>query len=306
MEAERSKIKVKMRVNYPICQQIKTVITTVYLLTMTPRTIPFTAKILTYQPCQCHGIPQRNRLRPPVAPRQQTVSFQQQQQQQPPPPPQQEIPAHVLPSLAIQSLAAENAMEKLSKEIVYLRNQQRIALKDRRLEALAKKKRAEERRQQHKQDLFGARQEVATLQVEKETLEEKVRVLELTVLGAEESKALMSEALKANQVVLGEQQQAMEQMRTEISSGAELLSRREAEWTVKEADLAAKMEAMRAALVKAELHVSVMAKSNEAAEERSVHCSAEDTMLRVQAIISHQLNVNSYCYLCSALVCDCC
>ena len=243
---------------------------------------------------------------PPVAPRQQTVSFQQQQQQQPPPPPQQEIPAHVLPSLAIQSLAAENAMEKLSKEIVYLRNQQRIALKDRRLEALAKKKRAEERRQQHKQDLFGARQEVATLQVEKETLEEKVRVLELTVLGAEESKALMSEALKANQVGLGEQQQAMEQMRTEISSGAELLSRREAEWTVKEADLAAKMEAMRAALVKAELHVSVMAKSNEAAEERSVHCSAEDTMLRVQAIISHQLNVNSYCYLCSALVCDCC
>lgn len=194
---------------------------------------------------------------PPLAPKQQqSVSFQPQQT------------SHILPSLAIQSLEAENAMEKLSKEIVYLRNQQRIALKNRRVEALAKKRRAEERRKKHQEDLTTAHQEVTTLQLEKRTLEDKVRVLELSLLSAEESKTLISGTLDANKEVLLEQKQAIEKLQAQLTSGEELLSEREAEWNKKEVDLIAQNETMRVALVKAELHVAVLVKSNEAAEER--------------------------------------
>jgi hypothetical protein len=223
------------------------------------------------------------------APKQQSVSFQPpetatQQQQQPP------DAAPTLPSLAVQSLEAERAMEKLSKEIVYLRNQQRIALKDRRVEARNKKLRAEERRRKHQQDLLTAHQQVAALQLENKRLGEQVAVLEVSLLGAEESKALASGALQSTKAVLVEQQQRAEQLEERVVGTAELLKQREAEWAGREADLAAKGEALRTSLVTAELHVSVMAKSNEAAEERYVQCS-RDKLVQVHQLVSYLLSV---------------
>jgi hypothetical protein len=172
------------------------------------------------------------------------------------------------PSLAAQSLEAESAMEKLSKEIVYLRNQQRLALKDRREEARNKKLRAEERRKQHNKQLEDATLQVTTLQIEKKNLEEKVGIIETTLMGAEEARALLTSALDANKVVLESQKQELQASQEQVTRGEELLAQKEAVWAKERAELVEKLEAQRTRLVSAELHVSLMAKSNEAAEER--------------------------------------
>ena len=159
-------------------------------------------------------------------------------------------------------------MEKLSKEIVYLRNQQRLALKDRREEARNKKLRAEERRKQHNKQLEDATLQVTTLQIEKKNLEEKVGILETTLMGAEEARALLTSALDANKVVLESQKQELQASQEQVTRGEELLAQKEAVWAKERAELVEKLEAQRTRLVSAELHVSLMAKSNEAAEER--------------------------------------
>jgi hypothetical protein len=175
-----------------------------------------------------------------------------------------------LPSLAVQSLEAEKEMDKLSKEIVFLRNQQRIALKDRRIEARGKKTRAEERRVQYQLDLAEALQKVTMLQLAKKSLEEKVDVLEVSLLGSKESKALVSGALEASKTVILEQQQVVADMQASMTSSELLATLKEAEWNKKQSDMVDKMEELRTSLVTAQLHVSVMAKSNEASEERWV------------------------------------
>ena len=184
------------------------------------------------------------------------------------------VPQHVFPSLAMQSLEAENAMDKLSKEILYLRNQQRVALKQRRIEARNKKLRADERRRKYQEDLANALHDAAELKIEKKQLEEKISVLELTLKGAEESKALIADALEKNAGVLEEQNEKIRELETRIEDKDKLLSEKEDDWLQIKAEMNSDMESLRKALVKAELHVSVMIKSNEATEERyPIHVS---------------------------------
>jgi hypothetical protein len=159
-------------------------------------------------------------------------------------------------------------MEKLSKEIVYLRNQQRLALRDRREEARSKKARAQERRQQHQQDLVDARLQVAALQREKEALQQQMGVLQTTLLGEKAARELVVAALEANKVVLLEQQQSLQERQAQVTRGEELLAQRETEWAQTAAQMTGEVKGLRASLLTAQLHVSVMARSNEACEER--------------------------------------
>lgn len=193
-----------------------------------------------------------------------SVSFQQTQQSPALPgnsPPQ-------LPSLAMQSLEAERAMEKLSKEIVHLRNQQRLALRDRRVEAVRKKTRAEERRQQHQRALVEAQHQAEVLGSREKSLMQRVEILEQATMGAEETRDLSMKTLKSTQEVVEQQKEMIERLLKEVSELETRAAEKEDERIERESVVEREKKELRARLVTAELHVQVMARSNEAAEER--------------------------------------
>lgn len=87
----------------------------------------------------------------------------------------------LIPSLGIDSLQTELYLDKLSKEIVFMRNQQRNTLRERRMLMVEKKQRAEDRRKKYNQDLINKAEMVEKLQHQNDLLQKQLTALNLSL-----------------------------------------------------------------------------------------------------------------------------
>jgi hypothetical protein len=186
----------------------------------------------------------------------------------PTPAPAPAVPQVMLPSIEIQTLQAELSLQKLSKEIIYLRNQQRESLRLRRLEIVEKKKRAQGRRESYLE-------EMSQLQFQlKETVERNHHLIETVELNEQKIKVM-----EGNHELLTEQNreygEMIERLQRELSDSQQLCERlREEKESYEKERLEEKeqwvseKETMRREKVFLELQLETLSKSNEKNEQR--------------------------------------
>ena len=133
----------------------------------------------------------------------------------------------LLPSPGILSLQAEALMDELSKEVVRLRNEQRLVLKQRRAQAKLKKERADARRAEHIRQLNQQKELTLGLELERETLRAALREASLRCSCLEEEKGSAERAMGVMESQLEGKSAELQKLRTEVDSlSSTLLSER--------------------------------------------------------------------------------
>ena len=115
----------------------------------------------------------------------------QQQHQQQQPAPASSLPS--LPSLPSQALHAEVMLDEISREVVRLRNQQRLVLQERRQVAKDKKARADQRRVEYAAELRRHGQAAAAAEAENREAQERAREAEKRLAAVDKSRLLLAE-----------------------------------------------------------------------------------------------------------------
>jgi hypothetical protein len=174
----------------------------------------------------------------------------------------------VLPSMEIEALQAELALQKLSREIVFLRNQQRESIHQRRAEVMEKKKRADNRRKSYTEELAKSRESESQLRLEVDRLTSANLTLTLAAKNIEESKQLSDEKLNDSLATLSTQRNDITALRSRVSemeataaAAEEDFAGREAVWQQEKVEL----EKQRMSL---QNEVAMLCKNMEAAEKR--------------------------------------
>jgi hypothetical protein len=102
---------------------------------------------------------------------------------------------NILPSLHIQSLQTELALEEISKEVLRLRNQQRIVLKERKIIAEEKKSRALQRRKEYEDNIKYKTLKIEELEVLNSILKEKNESLQKQLIWNDNSKNALQDSI---------------------------------------------------------------------------------------------------------------
>ena len=167
-----------------------------------------------------------------------------------------------------QALQAEMMLDDISREVVSLRNQQRLALRERAVEAREKKSRAEQRRRDHEQRLQSAEANAREALRKSIKLEGENQQLVDQVSALTESKSQLERGLSSSEQDVVVTKQHVEVLNAQLkSSRAEMedahdeFSRRQREWLNQKAALEAETK-------KAELLQSVVQTTIDANEAR--------------------------------------
>lgn len=174
----------------------------------------------------------------------------------------------VLPSIEIQTLQAELSLQKLSKEVVHLRNQQRESLKARRLEVLEKKKRAQARRESYLQEMNQLQSQLREALNLNERYRETIEINQQTITILEGKVELLSNQNKDlnDQVLslqneLAESRNIFQHLQGEKAREEENHQSEKVKWMNER-------ETLRKEKMSCELQIEVLTKSNEKSEER--------------------------------------
>jgi len=172
----------------------------------------------------------------------------------------------MLPS--IEGLQAEVMLDEISKEVVRLRNQQRLVLMERRQVAMGKKARADERRAKHDSELQRYSSATMAAEEEKRELQEKLRetekrceaTLKGSQLVAETNQRYESEIRRLEGIAAAMSAEA-EAGQKSLRESRQTLDTSRQQWLKERSELQAEVR-------RNELLVSVVQKSMEASEER--------------------------------------
>jgi hypothetical protein len=182
--------------------------------------------------------------------------------------PQQAASVVLLPSVEIQTLQAELSLQKLSKEIVHLRNQQRESLRARRLEVLNKKKRAQARRESYLQEMNELQKQLKEAYETNQMLTENLQRKEQQVIRIEQNVELLSgQNQEMNDLILSLQKDLREEKEKEKelqqkNEEIEKLRKDEKEKWFHEKEILKNQK------ISSELQIEVLTKSNEKNEQR--------------------------------------
>ncbi|CAE7564746.1 unnamed protein product, partial [Symbiodinium microadriaticum] len=151
---------------------------------------------------------------------------------------------HDVPLIEIEALQAELALQKLSKEIVFLRNRQRESLQQRRKEVFEKKKRADERRKAHAEELINLRASEERLLADLSELRSANETLKVSLRSAEASRTLVDENLQecastidAQSAEISELRNTVVRLESTIAANKKDFSDSEAAWLCAKAEL---------------------------------------------------------------------
>jgi myosin heavy subunit len=174
----------------------------------------------------------------------------------------------LLPSVEIQTLQAELSLQKLSKEIVHLRNQQRESLRARRMEVLDKKKRAQARRESYLREMSELQKQLRESHETKQKLEENLQMKDQKLTIVETNSELLSgQNQEMNELIQNLQKEIAEARKSykelqEKNEEIEKVKRDEKErWN-------AEKEVLRNQKLSCELQIEVLTRSNEKNEQR--------------------------------------
>ena len=172
----------------------------------------------------------------------------------------------MLPS--IEGLQAEVMLDEISKEVVRLRNQQRLVLMERRQVAMGKMARADERRAKHDAELQRYSSATMAAEEEKRELQEKLREAEKRFEATHRSSQLVAETNQRYETEIRRLEGIAAIMSAEAEAGQKSLREsRQALDTSRQQWLKERSE-LQAEVRRNELLVSVVQKSMEASEER--------------------------------------
>lgn len=174
----------------------------------------------------------------------------------------------LLPSIEIQTLQAELSLQKLSKEVIYLRNQQRESLKARRFEVLEKKKRAQERRESYLKEMSQLQTQLHEATEINRQQEDTIKIHSQTITILEGKIELMSkhnkelnESVLELQSELAEYQMKYQELQDVKAKENELFKLEKDKWL-------ADREVLNKEKMSYELQIEVLTKSNEKSEQR--------------------------------------
>lgn len=119
-----------------------------------------------------------------------------------------------MPTTAGTTLQAEVVLDEISREVVRLRNQQRMVLKERRQVVADKKDRADRRRKEYEETLARHRKEVADAKQAQEAAEDKSKALENQIKHLQENK----DAIRSGVVVLEKEVEHLKGSITELTA----------------------------------------------------------------------------------------
>lgn len=174
----------------------------------------------------------------------------------------------MVPSMDMQTLQAEMSLQKLSEEVIQLRNKQRSLLKERWVQVRDKKSRAEARRQQHIQEIEELRNRIAKVTNECNDLKTTNSSLNAALVAAEasvkthvESYEVVMRSLEAKNVDYEALQVTLSNTRSELDALRSEMARQTRQHEI--AITNANME-----IAKRDVQIEVLSKSNETNEKR--------------------------------------
>jgi hypothetical protein len=121
-----------------------------------------------------------------------------------------------LPSIDIHSLQAEIALEKIGKEVIRLRNQQRILLHERRLVAKEKKIRADTRRAKYEYEFNEMRKRVVENKEKYNALNDHTDSIQRTLDSYIINKQLLMKDIEINQIESNDMKLVVESLQNNL------------------------------------------------------------------------------------------
>ena len=191
-----------------------------------------------------------------------------------------------LPSLEIEALQAELALEKLSKEIVFLRNQQRESLIQRRKEVLQKKQRAEERRKAHAQEVVTLRQSQERLMADLREARSTNETLTISLQTAHEGKLLVDQQLQDSAATIQSQRSQITTLRDTIDRLEASLETEKKTYADNEAAWMNEKATLERCLLASQCDLSALTKQMNAMETRCVFVTLRITVSLFITIIT--------------------
>jgi hypothetical protein len=174
----------------------------------------------------------------------------------------------IVPSIDMQALQAELSLQKLSEEVIQLRNKQRSLLKERWVQVRDKKSRAEARRQQHMMEVEELRNRIIKLTAECNDLKTANSSLSAALTSAEMS---VKSHMESYNMLL----KSLEAKNSEYEDLQLKLSNNRAELEVVRSQMVSQAQQHEVAIsnthkeiAKRDAQIEILSKSNEANEKR--------------------------------------
>lgn len=173
-----------------------------------------------------------------------------------------------LPSMELQTLQAELSLQKLSEEVIQLRNKQRSLLKERWNQVKEKKARAEERRAQHQKELNELRQRVSQVERQNEDLTVLNNNLTANIKSSENSIELLKSANDRSIRAIELKEEELTGANKKIDELLNKISELEVNAAGQTALMNRMKEEMGAEILRRDLQIEVLQKSMVASETR--------------------------------------
>jgi hypothetical protein len=173
-----------------------------------------------------------------------------------------------LPSLGLQALQAELSLQKLSEEVIQLRNKQRNLLKERWQQVKEKKSRADVRRQQHLNELAELRQKSIDMASENQQLRAHNESLEAALKAAQglaEVHVTSSNRLMAALDTKDKENAAIMNL---IKESEAKIAKLELEALERNQELVATKDQMKSEISRRDVDIQILIKTNEANDAR--------------------------------------
>ena len=167
----------------------------------------------------------------------------------------------LLPSPGVLTPQAEVLMDELGKEVVRLRNEQRLMLRERRAQAKVKKERADARRAEHMQELNRHKDIAAKLQLENEALKAQVREANLRCSSLEDEKNSAERSISVLESHLASANASLERLRSEHDSLSASFAEDRRKWDEERSRLSEEVTRLR-------LSAEVVQRTSEVNEDR--------------------------------------
>ena len=151
----------------------------------------------------------------------------------------------LLPSPGMMSLQAEVLMDELSKEVVRLRNEQRLMLRERRAQAKIKKERADARRVEHVRELNRHKELTAILQLENETLKATLRETNFRCSSLEDEKVNAERSISVLESHLASSSRSLDLLRDEHDALVAKFAEEQRKWEAERGELSEEVTRLR-------------------------------------------------------------
>jgi hypothetical protein len=175
-----------------------------------------------------------------------------------------------LPSLGIQSLQAELAIDEIGREVVRLRNKQKALLRERQSMAKEKKLRAEQRRQQYLHQMNDFETKLAAAAAETESLNGRLQLSISQHQSCQATITLLEQSLSEEQRTVRILKENIGELNTMLKDRDVDINRLKENTEKMSTMRKREVEEMNLRLQRAELVASVVQRSMETAEERLV------------------------------------